>query len=67
MSRVALIGIGAAAPEQALAQPDATDVAVAFSPDPDAARVIRALYRRTGVRTRGSVLADGHGRLEGDE
>lgn len=64
MSRVALISIGTASPEHSLAQSDATDVAVAFSPNPEDARVIRALYRRAGVQARGSVLADEHGKLD---
>ncbi|MBO6739544.1 MAG: type III polyketide synthase [Phycisphaerales bacterium] len=64
MSRVALISIGTATPEHDLAQPRATDVAISFSAAPEDHRVIRALYRRSGVQSRGSVLADGSGMID---
>lgn len=64
MKHVALIGIGTATPEHALTQTAATEVAVSVSPDPDDARAIRALYRRSGVASRGSVLADLHGHID---
>lgn len=64
MTRVALIGIGTSTPEHTIAQSAAAEVAASFSPGPDDDRVVRALYRRAGVETRGSVLADRQGLID---
>jgi predicted naringenin-chalcone synthase len=64
MSRVALIGIGTATPAHTLAQADASALALSFSRDPDDAKIIRALYRRAGVQSRGSVIAEDQGRID---
>ncbi len=61
MSHVALLGIGTAVPEHALSQPAAAELAASFCADPDHKRVVRALYRRAGVESRASVLADRDG------
>ncbi|MBL4699423.1 MAG: type III polyketide synthase [Phycisphaerales bacterium] len=63
MNRTALIGIGTAVPEHTLQQADAAAHAAMFNLKPNNDRVVRALYRRAGVKTRSSVLADHEGRL----
>lgn len=63
MNRVALLSIGTAVPENILHQSDAAELAATFNPSPKDDRVIRALYRRAGVKARSSVLANHEGRL----
>lgn len=64
MKRIALLGIGTATPQHNLSQSDAAQLAIKFSRDHDMNRAIKALYRRSGVETRGSVLADEHGQIK---
>jgi len=63
MKRVALLGIGTATPEHTLCQSEASELAIRFNQNQISERAIRALYRRSGVKTRSSVLADVHGQL----
>jgi predicted naringenin-chalcone synthase len=52
-----LLGLGTAAPEHSIAQADAAAIAATLASSPDEqARSIAALYRRSTVRRRGSVL-----------
>lgn len=52
-----LCGIGTAVPARAADQHDAVEKAMAVcSPEPEQRRLVTALYRRSGVRTRHSVL-----------
>lgn len=61
-----LISIGTATPNGVISQADAADLECALAPgaEPEQARTIRALYRRAGVRSRGSVLSDAEGGQE---
>jgi predicted naringenin-chalcone synthase len=63
MMRVALLGIGTATPEHTLCQSEASELAIRFNQNQISERAIRALYRRSGVKTRSSVLANEHGQL----
>ncbi len=56
----ALLAIGTAIPEHAIAQADAAAAAQTLCGDADHARLLPALYRRSSVSRRGSVLLDGH-------
>ena len=62
----AILGIGTAVPPGSLAQDDASlhAAAVAGAGDDRGARTVRALYRRAGVRRRGTVLDAGQTDLE---
>jgi len=63
MKRIALLGIGTATPEHTLHQSDAVELAIGFNQSHKTDRAVRALYRRSGVQSRSSVLADEHGRI----
>lgn len=63
MNRTALIGLGTAVPDQTLLQTDAAEHAIRFSQNSLDSRVVRTLYRRAGVQTRSSVVADKDGNL----
>ncbi len=53
-------GVGTAAPPFAIDQTTAAELAAAYTDDPSGrSRVLRALYRRSGARRRGSVLLSG--------
>ena len=54
-----LMGIGTAAPAHFIDQSDAAGLASTLTGPPDERRSLTALYRRTGVKTRRSVLLDG--------
>ena len=57
-----LRGFGLALPEHSIAQADAADLVRSFNADTeDQARVLRELYRRTGVRRRHSVVLESSG------
>ncbi len=64
MRRTALLGIGTAVPEHAITQSSAAELTISFQKNAEDHRVIRALYRRAGVDTRASVLADHAGRID---
>jgi len=52
-----LLGIGTALPDHAIAQRDAATLAATFAnASPGRERALEALYRKSGIRTRGSVL-----------
>ena len=54
-----LTGFGTSVPEHAIAQTDAAEIGARFAAlDPKRAGTIRALYRKTGVRKRHSVLLE---------
>ena len=54
-----LAGFGLAAPDHAIAQVDAAKLGLSFaSPDGSRARTLQALYKRSGVTKRHSVLLD---------
>ncbi len=55
----AILGLGTALPEHAIAQEDALVIAQRLCADPDHARLLPALYRRSSVTRRGSVVLDG--------
>ncbi len=56
----ALIGLGTATPERSVAQQRAAELAAAYAPGgANEQRLLRMLYRRTGVSRRGSVILDG--------
>lgn len=56
---VAMLGVGTARPAGSIAQPDAAELAKTFCmPTAQQARLLPALYSRTGVKRRGSVLLD---------
>lgn len=61
MIRPAIRSIGTATPSGFVSQRDVAEIACASIDDPDRGRVVRALFRRAGVKTRHSVLADPHG------
>ena len=55
-----ILGLGTALPQHAIAQCDAADLARDFCCQNDKRlRLLPALYRRTGVRRRSSVLLEG--------
>lgn len=55
-----IVGIGTALPEHRLTQDDAVALHTSFCGiEPARARTLRALYRRSGIRTRHSVLLTG--------
>lgn len=57
MMSLEILGIGTAAPEYAIEQPDAARMAQSICGDGfDQQRLLPALYRRTGIRQRHSVL-----------
>lgn len=57
-----LLGIGTALPDHAIAQTDAATLAATFAnASPGRERALEALYRKSGIRTRGSVLLDDPG------
>ncbi len=58
-----VMGIASALPEGRLAQERAAAIAERLSANPHSGRAIRALYRRSGVLERRSVLADAEGGL----
>ena len=59
-------GIGIALPEQSIEQAEAAELAKAFSGvSAEAAGALPALYQRTRIRRRGSVLLDGPQRADG--
>jgi predicted naringenin-chalcone synthase len=54
-----LLGIGTALPDHAIAQRDAAALAASFANvTPGRERALEALYRKSGIRSRGSVLLD---------
>src|SRR5687768_9426897 len=58
----AILGISTATPPRSIAQGDAADHAAArCCSTPEQARLLPALYRRTRVGRRGSVLLNGNG------
>ncbi len=65
----AILGIGTAVPPGSLSQEDAAAhaAAVAGAGDDRGARTVRALYRRAGVRRRGTVLDAGQTDLDAGE
>lgn len=57
---VAIVGLGTATPQHSIAQPEAAELARSFGTAAAGQEVaFRMLYRRTQVRTRGSVLLEG--------
>jgi predicted naringenin-chalcone synthase len=57
-----LLGIGTSLPDHAIAQRDAATLAASFAnATPGRERALEALYRKSGIRTRGSVLLDDPG------
>ncbi len=57
--RLLLTGFGTAVPEHAMAQADAAEIGAHFAAlDPKRAGTVRALYRKSGVRKRHSVLLE---------
>ena len=57
-----LLGIGTALPDHAIAQRDAAALAANFAnAAPGRERALEALYRKSGIRSRGSVLLDDPG------
>jgi len=55
-----LAGVGTASPRLAITQKRAAELTCGYGPrSPDEERIHRVLYRRTGVRTRGSVILEG--------
>ena len=54
-----LLGVGTATPDHFIDQQDAAGLASTLTGPPDDRRSLAALYRRTGVKTRRSVLLDG--------
>jgi predicted naringenin-chalcone synthase len=54
-----LLGIGTAVPDHAISQRDAATLAIGFANAPAGReRTLEALYRKSGIRTRGSVLLE---------
>ncbi|MFM7136298.1 MAG: type III polyketide synthase [Planctomycetota bacterium] len=54
-----LLGIGTSLPDHAIAQRDAATLAASFAnATPGRERALEALYRKSGIRSRGSVLLD---------
>ena len=65
-SRPRIITIGTASPERTISQRDAEAMVIALSEDPSRERAMRAVFRRSGVQTRGaSALGDGAGASPG--
>ncbi|MEX0876741.1 MAG: type III polyketide synthase [Phycisphaerales bacterium] len=62
MNGPSIIGIGTAVPEHGISQEQAAELAARF--DPGNGRAVQALYRRSGVLQRGSVIADDAGQIE---
>jgi predicted naringenin-chalcone synthase len=57
-----LLGIGTSLPDHAIAQRDAASLAASFAnAAPGRERALEALYRKSGIRSRGSVLLDDPG------
>ncbi len=57
-----LLGIGTSLPDHAIAQRDAATLAASFAnATPGRERALEALYRKSGIRSRGSVLLDDPG------
>ena len=57
-----LLGIGTALPDHAIAQRDAATLAASFAnATPGRERALEALYRKSGIHSRGSVLLDDPG------
>lgn len=57
-----LLGIGTSLPDHAIAQRDAATLAASFANvAPGRERALEALYRKSGIRSRGSVLLDDPG------
>ncbi len=54
-----ILGMGTALPEHDIAQEDALAIAVRLCADPAHARLLPALYRRSSVSRRGSVVLEG--------
>jgi len=55
--KLRLAGLGLAVPEHSMSQSDAATLSVAFTPpDSGRARTLQALYKRSGVSTRHSVI-----------
>lgn len=55
-----LLGLGTATPERSVSQQRAAELAAAYVPlDADRRRLLKVLYRRTGVEKRGSVVLEG--------
>ncbi|MGI9177983.1 MAG: hypothetical protein ACR2IT_09030, partial [Pirellulales bacterium] len=56
---LSILGIGTAVPDHAIAQGDAAGLALAFAnAPPGRERALAAIYRQSGIRTRGSVLLE---------
>ena len=54
-----MVGIGTAVPEHRIAQSDAAGLAISFAnAAPGRERALAAVYRQSGIRTRGSVLLE---------
>lgn len=54
-----MLGIGTAVPEHRIAQSDAAGLAISFAnAAPGRERALAAVYRQSGIRTRGSVLLE---------
>jgi predicted naringenin-chalcone synthase len=57
-----LLGIGTSLPDHAIAQRDAATLAASFAnATPGRERALEALYRKSGIHSRGSVLLDDPG------
>lgn len=64
MTPAALLSIGLATPANSITQSRLADLACAIVPDTQQHRAIGALFRRTGIESRGSVLANDSGDIE---
>lgn len=64
MNRAALLSIGLATPAHSISQETSARLACELLPESDQRRGIAALYRRTGIESRGSVLAGAEGGIE---
>lgn len=63
MNGASLLSIATAVPEGSISQEDAAEIACAKCGRNGRTRAIRGLYRRSGVRRRGSVLSDADGSI----
>ncbi len=64
MNKPAILAIGTSAPPRSITQDQAREIACSLETDAGRHRGIRALYRRAGVRRRGSVLCDERGEID---